>query len=204
MARELQPPADPTEPAPLVHRRLPGWVVIAGLLTMGAVLAGIGWWSHHTEIYRPRELWGAEHALRIRDARTAETWLLAPVEEAATESPGKDPAGQDVAVIAGQRYAIVKRTNSIAVRGVSDVRRALIADFAFDWEHPPQASAEGWEFVLAMTDDSGRSAIAFDPVGQRVILLETGAAANVAPVAEFFQAFFRRALELPEPGKAAR
>lgn len=194
MARELQPPADPTEPPPFVHRRVSGAVVIAVLLTLGSVLAGFGWWSHHVEIYRPRQLWGAEHALRIRDAASAKVWLLKPAQDADV---------QDRISIAGQPYVIVRQVDASHVRGVSDVRRALIADFAFDWDHQP-SNEPRWEYALSMEAAQGQTTVGFAPADGQVILIETGAEANVTPVAEFFSAFFRRALDLPDSAKDAR
>ena len=112
-----------------------GKYVIAVMLLIGVVAAGISLW-HHSNVSRlALEYWGQNRAKQI---------LRAP-KVIAVRFPSGSSADQQT-VVAEERDA----SNS---RGLVNIRQALVQDAAYDWQSVQPAGDEVWQYALRFDED---------------------------------------------------
>ena len=161
------------------------------LLALATGAAGFGWWWHYEKTRRPRALWGPAHALRIRDAQTIEAWRV---------EPGLTGPGTPLAV-GPVPYRVVETRDARQVLGVRDLtQHALLSDFAFDWQANLAACQPQYLWALQLGDEHGQTTLLFAPACHQILMLQTGAQAQIQqPVSNFTEKFFERTFSSQPP-----
>jgi hypothetical protein len=111
-----------------------GKYVIAAMLLVGVVAAGISLWHHYNISRQALEYWGQDGAKQI---------LRAPKVVAVRFASGSS---------SGQLSGAEERDASNA-RGLVNIRQALVQDAAYDWESVQPAGEGVWQYALRFEGD---------------------------------------------------
>jgi len=113
-------------------RRLPGSLLVLGILGLAAGLAAFAVWFQWTQTRRCLAFFGPEVATAIQVAPRVEAWRLSP-------------AG------AGGRPLATSRTDVSQARGLVHLRHGLVEDSNYAWTAEPSAGPPpaAWDVALA-------------------------------------------------------
>lgn len=145
-------------------------LLILLLLGLGVAAAGAAVTFRYYQGRRALELWGAEHAGRIRNASKVTAVRFA---EMPTLSE-KNVVGPD-----GRLWAVTSEVEVGSTPDFFHVRQAFLRDAYFDWEVTEHPTAN-WKYALRFVDSQGEtSMILIDGAGSEVCLLATGVRATM-------------------------
>ena len=98
-------------------------------------------------LFRSLGFYGPTAAKRVSKASRVEVWRLAPTDRPA-------------------RLVATARRDVSEARGIVHLRRGLVEDAGFRWEHagpPGRLPAESWDYAFVFTDeDGGQTAVVVD------------------------------------------
>lgn len=166
-------------------RMVSGKWMILGVVGVGVVMAVVAWLYYYVQQRRPLALWGPAAARLMMQAPQVEAWRLVDADAAAEA----DDAIETITV-GERRWRIAARKDVSAARGLSHLRYGFLNDRCFAWDEPAPEQASPWQFALHFVDGDSAATLLFAPQAKRVRLLETGAEASNAPVAEGYHRFF--------------
>jgi hypothetical protein len=94
------------------------------------------------------------------------------------DATAADPATDDSIDIGG-RLPVVRRHELTTARGMLNLRHALRQDASYDFASPVSRDPP-WTFAIRFADGERTLTLAFDPIGRRVAVVETGRVAGLA------------------------
>jgi hypothetical protein len=148
------------------------WIALAiVVLTLAGAVSSI--WHHHVSSNAAQEFLGTGGMVLVTQSPRAELLVLVPN---ATTTP---VTANDSITIGGREMRIARRHDLTAARGMLNLRHALRQDASYEFDavvalDPP------WTFAIRLADDERSLTLAFDPVGRRVAVAETGRVAALA------------------------
>lgn len=170
-----------------------GTLVIVGMVFVAIVAAAFAWWHQYQRGVKVLEIWGAEHARRIRLAGDCELWELAPRP---ASSPGD---GQADVTIGGHSWAIARRVPVHAAPGFIHARQALIQDASHDWSATPTEPPPRWTHALCFRDASGQTVVCFDEQATYACLAnQPQTISRLIDIGPGFVVFFSEQLRSPD------
>lgn len=147
-----------------------GKLAILTILIVGAVLGSFGWLWQVSQGRKALEAWGADSAMVIRYGAKAELSILS------ADAPGEADARK--LRLGGVTVYASRPQDVSAAQDLIHYRRALVDDYAFDWNDPPGASRDDapaqWTHALKIDDGKATRTLAFDFSRNVVRLVETG------------------------------
>jgi len=173
-------------------------LVIVLLIAVAVGLSVIGWWYRYQQGRRSLALWGGPSAQVIRNAPSAELWMLEPATEdgvgdfdqISDDSPREEATTQrQTLLIDGRRMRVVERIKLVPGDELTDVQKGLVQDRSFDWDRPRGECAPEWPYALRFVGAGEEVVIALDFTCQRVRLVapsdedETDREVSIAPIA---------------------
>jgi hypothetical protein len=159
--------------------------ITAAIVVVAVCAAGVAWWYGYRQGQRVLTLWGPAAAYRIR---------LAPRCELLTLEPASEDAPADL-VLGTQRWAIRRRVDLSAARGLVHARQALIADSSYRWDVPPVPPGSArWEYALRFQDEQGETLLVFDLQQTQVLDWNQDRQADIRPIAAGLRTFFAEQL----------
>lgn len=183
-------------------RTVSGKWMILGVLGVGFVMAVAAWYYYYQQQRRPLQFWGPATARVVMQAPRVEAWRLVDAN-----LPANDEESVEMITVGSSRWRIAARKDVAAARGLVHLRYGFVNDACFDWQAPSPAAPPEWKYALRFADGAATATLLIAPDAQRIRLLETGAEASHAPVAQAYADFFaeqfpREGNEMTDDGNA--
>jgi hypothetical protein len=140
-----------------------GKVTVLAILVLAAAAGGYAVWTRSGESPQAIELWGADTAKLLVNARQVEVRRVVSEPFQGTQKI-TDPAGKSV--LAGPPRDLT------SLRDLTYIRRALLNDDFFAWDQSPEGCEPRWAFVIAFRDQGQAATIWIDDECQIVQLAE--------------------------------
>lgn len=176
-----------------------GIFAVVFIFGMALAMSGYSVWHHFQQARRIRVFWGPEIAQLIRHAPQVELCVLKqPSAASATESK---PEMLEVKSSGGEvvSFAVERRLDISAARGLVHSRHSLIIDDGFVWEETVQADEPRWEFAERFVDGENVVTLLYDFRSERVRMIEGGKEIRLTPwLAKGMKDFFAELLSPPE------
>lgn len=160
-----------------------GKYVILLICALGLLSAGAAVTYHRGRASRPLTFWGREAALLIANAPRVHALRLSPLPDEESGDSG------EVLRFHGRAYRIIERKDASQARGVSNIRRGLIADESFAWDEQSSNRELDWQHALEFQQDGDIASVLFDFASKRAALQSTNQSVSIRPSNRDFQAF---------------
>ncbi|MGD9720441.1 MAG: hypothetical protein AB7O59_06585 [Pirellulales bacterium] len=144
----------------------PGKLVIVAILAVGLIAAGFSLWYHRQGGKHALEYWGTQGALLIARAPEIEVLKLRAAD--APPAEGEDPQAIERLGVGGKFYVVTAKTDASHARGVSNIRRAMVVDGAYQWDQAPPSEPPVWQYGLEFHENDQQILVLFDFDGGRV------------------------------------
>ena len=148
------------------------WIALAVVvLTLAGAASSI--WHHHASSNAAQEFLGTGGMTLVTQSPRAELLVLQ------SDATAADPATGNSIDIGGRQMPIIRRHDLISARGMLNLRHALRQDASYEFDSPVSLDPP-WAFAIRFVDGERTLSLAFDPMGRRVAVLETGRVAGLA------------------------
>jgi hypothetical protein len=167
-------------------KHLASKLMLLAMLAISLAGAGGGWWYQQSLQRRPIQLWGHEAATLMLRAPTVELWRLKPVING-------EPASIRITA-QGDAFEADKRIDVSRAPGFLHLRHSLLSDYSFDWSDSASGKRD-WRYALRFADKERTATVLFSGDFHYALLVETGAAASIQPIAAGVEKLFDDAKE---------
>jgi hypothetical protein len=160
-----------------------GKYVILLICTLGLLSASAAVVYHRGRASRPLTFWGRQPALLIANAPRVNALQLRRLPSAKTQ-----PNGEMLRSL-GKTYRVVKREDAAESRGLSNIRRSLIADESFAWVEGATDCEPDWKYALEFQQGEETTRVLFDFACKRAALEGSERSVSIRPSNRDFEAF---------------